>query len=169
VQDQGGTSAVAAVTATVCAVLATLFVPHLLSAQDRSGPSEPDPTPAALPASVDTRGWRTAPASITHAGLVLSNAGGRHLQWREAEGAVPRLGWDVPASSSDRWVLVGSRAAGGASRVVVSVGGASPVVVPTDQLRLFVLPGHAPTRVTVTDLGRPLQGEVLRIEEYLRR
>jgi hypothetical protein len=181
VDEQGATPAVAAVTATVFAVLAALAIPHWLStAQDQSGPSVPRPAPSPTPVSMKTLPWQrltcashaedgcAVPASIDHAGTLLHSVGGHRLQWREARGDIPMLGWNVPRSRSERWVLVGSRSAGGRSRVVVEVGGSSPVVVPSDQFGLFALPGHGRTRVTVTDLGRPLTGEVLRIEEYGR-
>jgi hypothetical protein len=182
VGDRGAAPAVAAVAATVCAVLAALAVPHWVStAQRQGGPSVPSPAPAPTPVAVETQSWQAescpahaadgcaVPASIRHEDLVLHGVTGRRLKWREAWGDIPMLAWNVPASRSARWVLVGSASAGGRSRVVVEVAGAAPVVVPTDQLGLFALPRHGQTRVTVTDLGNPLTGEVLRIQEYAER
>jgi hypothetical protein len=175
-------AALAAVGASVVAVLATLTIPHALSAQGPGNPSVPDPpTPVRTPDAPGTRTWQqvtcppraidgcAAPAAIDHGGLMLHSVDGRMTVWRAAPATVAALAMDLPRSKAARWVLVGARYTGGAAHLVVEIGRASPVSIPPDRLSLFALPGNGPVTVKVQDLGTPFSGEVLRIEEYVAR
>ena len=169
--------------ASVVAVLATLTIPHVLSAQGPSGPTVPQrPTPTRTPDAPGTRTWQqvlcgprtpdgcAAPTSIDHAGLLLQSIGGRRVVWRnDPGGAQAALEMNVPRSKAPRWVLAGGRYTGGAAHLVVVIGNGPPMSIPPDRLTLFALHGHGPVTVEVTDYGKPFEGEVLRIEEYVVR
>jgi hypothetical protein len=176
------TGALAAVGASVVAVLATLTIPHVLSAQGSGGPTVPQrPTPVHTPDAPGTRTWQqvlcgprapdgcAAPTSIDHAGLLLQSIGGRRVVWRDEPGAAAALEMKVPRSKALRWVLVGGRYTVGAAHLVVVIGSGPPMAVPPDRLSLFALREHGPVTVKVTDFGTPFDGEVLRIEEYVPR
>jgi hypothetical protein len=182
VDEYGATRALAAVGASVVAVLATLTIPHALSAQGRGGPTVPQPpAPVHTPDAPGTRTWQqlecpthqedgcAAPTKIDHAGLMLRSVDGRRVVWRDEPGAVASLQMTVPRSKAARWVLVGARYTGGAAHLVVMIGQDWPVSIPPDRLSLFALRGHGPVTVKVADLGKPFGGEVLRIEEYVGR
>ena len=181
VDGYGATRALAAVGASVVAVLATLTLPHVLSAQGPDGPTVPQrPTPTRTPDAPGTRTWQqvkcaphvedscAAPDSIDHAGLLLQSIGGRRLIWRDGPNAQAALEMNVPRAKGFRWVLAGGRYTGGAAHLVVVIGHGPPLAIPPDRLSLFALHGHAPVTVRVTDFGRPFDGEVLRIEEYVQ-
>jgi len=166
----------AAVGATIAAVLAALTIPHWLSAGPPAGPSVPRPTPTQVPEAPGTRSWQpvkclpaavdscAAPLALDHAGLLLSREAGQRLVWHGTGSAVVER--TLPRSPAERWVLVGAERAGGDSRLTVEIGGAAPVTVPSDRLSLFALVGHRPFVVRVSDVGTPRDGEVLRIVEY---
>ncbi len=164
------------------AVLAALTIPHVLSAQGSGGPTVPQrPTLTRTPDAPGTRTWQqvkcaphvqdgcAAPDSIDHAGLLLQGIGGRRMIWHDQPGAMAALEMRVPRSKAARWVLAGGRYTGGAAHLVVVIGHGPPMAIPPDRLSLFALHGRGPVTVTVTDFGKPFDGEVLRIEEYVVR
>jgi hypothetical protein len=173
-------AAAAVVAATVAAVVATLSVPHLLSAQGSGGPKVPQPpAPSYSPDAPGTRSWQpvrcppkgtdtcAAPLTLDHAGLLFSRIDG----WRRVVGAEPvtrSLSVIVPASRSDRWVLVGIDGTGPESRIGVQFGNGETETLPDGRLSLFPLTGDRPLQIVVGDIA-PRVGEVLRIEEYLGR
>lgn len=173
------TPALAAIGATVLAVVAALVLPSFLSGSAPSVPSVPQP-PAPI-REVDTPGsttWHAVrcqpfevhgcedPKEIDHGGALFHTVGGSQQTVLKDSPGSRRLSVAVPASQHDRWVLVGAVGAGRDSSLNVVIGTLVEVSVPPGRLTLFALPGNDRVVVTISDLGFPRQGEVLHVQQY---
>lgn len=174
-RGRGWRTPLAAVGATVAAVVATIGIPTWLAAAPDVGGVPRPPTPTRAPDSPGARTWQqlrcpattpddcAAPSQIDHAGVLLHTVGAGR---RTLAAPGRALTATMAPSRRNRWVLVGAEGAGSDSRLTVLLGSAAEAVVPPGRLSLFSLPGHRRLVVTVADLGRPRAGEVLRVQQY---
>jgi hypothetical protein len=110
-----------------------------------------------------------APRQIDHGGALFYTVGGRRQAVLVDSPASHQLRVTMPRSQRDRWILVGAEGAGSDSRLAVVLGDAAEVTLPPGRLSLFSIPGHGRLVVTVAELGRPRDHEVLRVQEYVSR
>jgi hypothetical protein len=176
---RSSTPALAAIGATVVAVVAALVTPAFLSGSGAGGPSVPrPPAPTREADNPGSTTWHAVrcqpfevhgcedPKEIDHGGALFHTVGGSQQTVLQDSPSSRRLSVTVPGSRHDRWVLVGAVGAGQDSSLNVVIGSAVEVAVGSGRLTLFALSGHDRTVVTVSDLGFPRQGEVLHVQQY---